>query len=105
MKELNFLKPEILSGPACSPDAAEAGHCITCSDEARPVLVVSLDPVTGTALVKPPATESGEDAGGESEIDVSLLEEVAPGDILLVHGGVALTNQTRPTGSQLGGRL
>jgi hypothetical protein len=90
MRELNFLKIEQNSGPACTPDAA--GHCVTCADEARSVLVVSLDPVFGTALVRPQEPEGGD----ESEIDVSLLEEVAPGDILLVHGGVALSNQTRP---------
>jgi hydrogenase expression/formation protein HypC len=60
------------------------GHCITCSDEALQVRVLSLDCDTGVALV-----ELGEKT---EEVDVSLVEEVAPGDLLLVHGGVAIAS-------------
>lgn len=57
-------------------------HCITCSDEALPARVVSVDPATGMALVQ---------IGGATEdVDISLVDAVAPGDTLLVHGGVAL---------------
>ncbi len=66
---------------ACS--IPEEGHCITCSDEALPARVVSLDPDQATALV--------EVEGETLEIDISLVEVVECGDILLVHGGVALT--------------
>ncbi len=57
-------------------------HCITCSDEAIPVRVVSVDEAAGYALV---AVQ-----GAEEEVDISLVEGIAPGDTLLVHGGVAL---------------
>ncbi len=78
------------AGPvlACPVDAG--GHCITCSDEALPATVLRLDLDTETALVLV--------GGQESEVDVSLLEGVAAGDTLLVHGGVALFNQTRQGG-------
>ena len=57
-------------------------HCITCSDEAVPARVVRVDEATGLALV----------ALGDftEEIDVSLVDAVAPEDLVLVHGGVAL---------------
>jgi hydrogenase maturation factor len=65
------------------PTCAE-GHCITCSDEAVQVRVLSIDCDTGVALV-----ESGEST---EEVDISLVEEVVPGDMLLVHGGVAIAS-------------
>jgi hypothetical protein len=64
----------------CSLDAE--GHCTTCSDEALQVQVLSVDQENGLALVA--IDDSSE------EIDVTLLERVEPGDILLVHGGVAI---------------
>jgi len=60
-------------------------HCLTCSDTLRFVRVVLLEPKTGLALV--------EEDGKQEEVDISLVERVVPGDILLVHGGVALTRQ------------
>jgi hydrogenase assembly chaperone HypC/HupF len=57
-------------------------HCLTCSDAMLPVRVLSLHKETGMALV--------EFEGQQEEIDVSLVEQVAPGTFLLVHGGVAL---------------
>ena len=60
------------------------GHCITCSDEAVPARVVWVDQQTRLALVTMQNAE-------ELEVDASLVEEeVAPGDWLLIHGGVAL---------------
>ncbi len=88
MRELNFLKQKDYADFVCSPDAA--GHCITCSDDAQAVEVLRVDQAAGTALVR---LEGGQEAA--SEVDISLLEEVAPGDTLLVHGGVALSNQTQ----------
>lgn len=61
-------------------------HCLTCSDALLSVRVVSLCEASGLALV--------EVEGQQEEIDVSLVEQVAPGDLLLVHGGVALARQT-----------
>jgi hydrogenase assembly chaperone HypC/HupF len=71
MNEINY----------CSPD--KAGHCITCSDEALPAQVRQVDLATQIALV----------AVGEAtaEVDISLVDTPAPGEWLLVHGGVALS--------------
>jgi hydrogenase maturation factor len=64
----------------CTPDAS--GHCITCSDEAIPVKVLQIDLDTGLAQV--------EVANTIEEVDITLLDTVTPGDIILVHGGVAI---------------
>jgi len=70
------------AGDACVLDAE--GHCITCSDEALAARVLRIDQELGTALVEiKHATE---------EVDITLVEEVLPGDWLLVHGGVAIAN-------------
>ncbi|GCE24307.1 HypC/HybG/HupF family hydrogenase formation chaperone [Dictyobacter kobayashii] len=66
----------------CVPDGGE-GHCITCSDEALELRVVAVDFGAGTARVAVTPTHT-------EEIDISLLEQVGPGDLVLVHGGVAL---------------
>jgi hydrogenase maturation factor len=66
----------------CELDAE--GHCITCSDEAVPVTVIHADQQAGVALVKV--------QNKTEEVDITLVEHVAPGDILLVHGGVAIAH-------------
>ncbi len=60
------------------------GHCITCSDEALSARVVRVDEQMGSASV----------TIGEAleEVDITLLDEVVEGDLLLVHGGVAIGN-------------
>ena len=58
------------------------GHCITCSDEALQVRVMYVNEDNGLAQVTLNGTEE--------EIDISLVESIKPGDILLVHGGVAI---------------
>src|SRR5436305_171788 len=65
-------------------DLTAEGHCITCSDEALPAKVLSIDSITGLALV------AVEDI--TEEIDVSLVDDVSPGDMVLVHGGVAIAH-------------
>lgn len=71
MNEINY----------CSPD--KAAHCVTCSDEALPAQVVRVELATQMALVA---------VGDETaEVDISLVETPAPGEWLLVHGGVALS--------------
>lgn len=60
------------------------GHCLTCSDEALPVRVLSVDQATGIALVA--VSDQLE------EIDITLVEQVVAGDVLLVHGGVAMAH-------------
>jgi hydrogenase maturation factor len=75
---------ELIFTPAGSCELDAEGHCITCSDEALPAKVLSVDSETGLALVMlKDETE---------EIDITLVEGVAPGDVLLVHGGVAIAH-------------
>jgi hypothetical protein len=76
-----FEHPGLLTETAgdCTDDV-----CITCSDEGR----------LGE-VVRPPAGDFGpatvRTASGLEEVDVSLIAPVAPGDLLLVHAGAALT--------------
>jgi hydrogenase assembly chaperone HypC/HupF len=65
-------------------DRTGEGHCITCSDQALPARVLSIDAATGLALV--------EIENITEEIDISLVDEVSPGDRVLVHGGIAIAN-------------
>lgn len=69
----------------CQPDADD--HCLTCSDEILLVRVLRIDPASGVALV--------EGSNQVEEIDMTLVEDVVPGDLLLVHGGVALSRQEK----------
>jgi len=66
-----------VTAPACRPD------CITCSDEALPMVVRQVDDARGLALC--------EDAGGaRSSVEIALVDPVAIGDTLLVHAGTAI---------------
>lgn len=83
--------------PLCG--SGEIGYCITCSDEALPARVLNVEPETGLALA--------EVLGTPTEIDISLVEAVVPGDWLLVHGGVAIAHAAEEDGSgfsRLGGK-
>lgn len=63
--------------PVCRDDI-----CITCSDEGRIVEVVSLiDERTAVVLA----------AGQRECADLTVVDAVVPGDLLLVHAGLALT--------------
>ena len=64
----------------CELDAE--GHCITCSDEATAATVQRVDQETGIAFV----TINGE----TEEVDITLIDDVSEGDLILVHGGVAI---------------
>jgi hypothetical protein len=58
--------------------------CITCSDEGRPAeVILAASAPLGTALVRT--------AQGEEQVDTTLVGEVLPGDLLLIHAGSALT--------------
>src|SRR5438874_1340535 len=73
-------------GRTCSPVDQE--HCVTCSDEATPARVLRVDQETFLALV---VVEDGNaEKEAETEVDISLVDDVVPGDLLLVHGGVAI---------------
>ena len=68
---------------------------MTCSDEGRLAEVV-LEPAdaTGQALVRT--------AKGEEWVDVSMLGDVAPNDLVLVHAGTAIHGSAR---SERGGGI
>ena len=76
---------EFVQSHYCDPTAE--GHCVTCSDEALQARVLRVDEETGLALVEVMAEEMRTE-----EIDITLVENVVPGDLLLVHGGVAIAN-------------
>jgi hydrogenase maturation factor len=56
--------------------------CVTCADELRSVVVEQ--------IVDPGRVVMVSDAGEAREVSIELLDEVRAGDVLLVHGGVAL---------------
>jgi hydrogenase maturation factor len=60
------------------------GHCITCSDEGVPMLVLRVDTARELAL----CTDA---VGARSTVEVALIDRPANGDLLLVHAGTALT--------------
>jgi hydrogenase maturation factor len=80
ISEEGLKRLERFSGMMCELDAE--GHCITCSDEAIAVRVLQVEQESDMALV--------EVANQTEEVDITLVEHVAPGDTLLVHGGVAI---------------
>ena len=85
---MNDISGEMLSY-ICQPDA---GHrCLTCADEAVPVKVVHIDQGAGLALVDDPANPTGQ----VEEIDITLVDSVAVGDVLLAHAGVAIAHQEK----------
>jgi hydrogenase assembly chaperone HypC/HupF len=59
-------------------------HCITCADEGVEMRVMAVDEERGLALCEVAA-------GERSSVEVALVGAVAPGDVLLVHAGTALT--------------
>lgn len=85
IKEQMDRAPGMQSAIYCDPTAE--GHCATCSDEALPAQVLRVDAQAGLALVTMKDTTE--------EIDITLIDNIAPGDRLLVHGGVAIANATR----------
>jgi hypothetical protein len=73
-----FEHPGLLADPAADCDD---GTCVTCTDEGRPAEVTSL---LGAGLV------AVRTARGEETVDASLVDAVAPGDLVLVHAGTAI---------------
>jgi hydrogenase maturation factor len=84
----HFLPLPLITGQSTSDSIENActhyedGHCLTCSDQAIPVKVLCVNHETGLAQVT-----IGEET---EEIDITLVDNVAPGDTLLAHGGVAI---------------
>jgi hydrogenase maturation factor len=62
-------------------------HCITCGDQGIPLLVVALE---GDGLVR--CRDTAAPAEPDAMVDVELVGDVAPGDSVLVHAGVALVH-------------
>ena len=62
-----------------------AEHCITCSDEGLPLRIVALE---GDGLAR--CRDDAAPAEPDATVDVQLVGDVAPGDLVLVHAGVAL---------------
>lgn len=66
--------------------------CLTCSDRADPVRVVALAAAGEARCV---------DASGRAcTVQVELVPEAAPGDLLLVHAGVALARLAAEDGAE-----
>jgi hydrogenase maturation factor len=59
-------------------------HCITCGDQGIPMRVVALE---GDGLARCHIANEP-----DSTVDVQLVGDVAPGDLVLVHAGVALVH-------------
>ena len=66
-----------------SPDQRSGEHCITCSDEGVPMVVVRTDEPRGLALCV-------DGDGVRHTVESALIERLAIGDALLVHAGVAI---------------
>jgi hydrogenase maturation factor len=86
------------SGASCELDTegyrASLAHCATCSDEALPARVLRVDHESRLALVSVVGTRFiASPKETVEEIDITLVDNVAPGDLLLVHGGVAIAHQ------------
>jgi hydrogenase maturation factor len=80
--QLHLLKGELEPIEEVSCALNSEGHCITCSDEAQEVRVLCVDEENGLAQVTL--------EGVSEEIDITLVDNIAPGDVLLVHGGTAI---------------
>ena len=65
--------------PVCPPGT----HCVTCSDEAIPMRVIGQE--TGGLA------ECMDDTGRCLEVETALVTPVRTGDVVLVHGGTALS--------------
>jgi hydrogenase maturation factor len=58
-------------------------HCITCSDEARPMSIVAVDEERVLALCQA-------DDGCRATVEIALVAPVNAGDVVLVHAGTAI---------------
>jgi hydrogenase maturation factor len=88
LTQVVFEHPGLVS--ASGVDAGCTGEvCVTCSDQGDVAEVQNLRPGETAEVV----------AGGKRrEVDISLIEEVAPGDLILIHAGVGIS--ALPRGSQ-----
>lgn len=74
--------------PGCVP--SPDGSCSICADEAFPAIVISVNASAGTAEVRLP--------GEVATVALDLVDEPAPGDIVMVHMGFAISSiHSEPT--------
>jgi hydrogenase maturation factor len=66
-------------------ECAGADGCVTCGDVALPMRVLEIDRDRELALCCAPD-------GGHVAVEITLVEPVANGDLLLVHAGTALAH-------------
>lgn len=66
-----------MNGPTCSAEPS----CITCGDVAVTLVVTAVDGADATCR---------DDEGRTEQVAIELVGSVRPGDLLLVHAGVAL---------------
>ncbi|GIV98154.1 MAG: hypothetical protein KatS3mg057_2811 [Herpetosiphonaceae bacterium] len=78
--ERNDLQETMTPWGVCVP--GPDGRCAPCADEAQPARVLRSETEAGLALV--------ELAGARVEVDISLLDDVYDGDLILIHAGVAI---------------
>jgi hydrogenase maturation factor len=65
-------------------DTCGSQHCVTCGDDGVAMHVVRVDDDRGLALCE-------HEDGVRETVETALIDSVAPGDVLLVHAGTALT--------------
>ena len=70
-------------GTSLPPRCDDESHCITCGDEALPLLVLEVDDERELALCS-------NGAGDRSSVEIALVAPVTRGDVLLVHAGTAI---------------
>lgn len=76
------------SASKCAPDPD--GSCSICADEALPGVVISVNTSEGMADVRLP--------NHVATVALDLIDEPAPGDIVMVHMGFAISStQSEPT--------
>lgn len=74
--------------PACVPD--ETGSCSICGDEGLVGRVVEVPEGGTVGRVRLERDGRGRETSGERSVALDLLEEVRPGDRVVVHMGFAI---------------
>jgi len=82
LKFFNSIQDRPLTADSSASCSLDDEHCITCGDSALPARVITVDSALALAQV--------EVNNQTTEVDISLVDAVRVGQILLVHGGVAL---------------
>jgi hydrogenase maturation factor len=71
-----------------APQCDASTGCITCADEGIEMQVIAIGGADGLMAC-------ADADGGTSEVDITLVEPVEPGDRVLVHAGVAIARLAR----------